>query len=162
MRRSLLPLALICASFVVPAASASAYTDSGEPIAVSNPYNAAANRSEQPYVDYGHTKQCARPYGSSSVTCISVPAPEDSTSCGPGTWGDALVPDGGPWFSFTSACSWHDSCYGAKVNSRRYCDDGFYDRTLYSCQVSYSNSTSCRNTAYLYYKAVYYFGWLAY
>ncbi len=161
MRRSVLTLVLTCASVLAAVSPASAMTSSGEPRIVTNAYSAASGTSEQLYINSAFTQACARPYGSSSITCTEPPPPDKSTACGPSTWGDALVPDGGPWFSFTSACSWHDSCYGQRLG-RQYCDDEFYNRMLYSCQVSYASSSSCRNTAYLYYKAVRYFGWLAY
>ena len=89
-------------------------------------------------------------------------AAEPETACGPGGTGDALVPDSGPWFNFTSACVRHDACYGAQLG-QAYCDTRFRDDMYAHCatRVWYQRSL-CRGTANTYYEAVRRFGYLFY
>jgi len=86
-------------------------------------------------------------------------------ACGSG-WTEWVVPDQGlvpgtpVYFDFTSACEWHDDCYGQCGVSRASCDSGFRDIMLAWCDGAYGSwyqfvpRAICRSLAYVYYGAV--------
>ena len=77
-----------------------------------------------------------------------------ANGCGPAGYG-WTIPDLG----FTSACDWHDRCYGTLGLPRGYCDDGMYDRAKRICETrSPATYADCVHTATLYYLAVSKFG----
>ncbi len=89
-------------------------------------------------------------------------AQQAETACGPGGTGDALVPDSGPWFDFTTACARHDACYGAQLG-QAYCDTRFRDDMYAHCATRpWYQRSLCRGTANTYYEAVRRFGYLFY
>ena len=89
-------------------------------------------------------------------------AQQAETACGPGGAGDALVPDSGPWFNFTTACARHDACYGAQLG-QAYCDRRFRDDMYAHCATrAWYQRSLCTGTANTYYEAVRRFGYLFY
>jgi hypothetical protein len=144
-------------------AAASADT-SAEPVVSSAPYTRALDYPNQVYVTSDRDYACARQSGVAEPTCFNPSAPlqADVGSCGPGRFGDSLVPDSGSFFNFTGPCSRHDSCYHTRSVSRYTCDTRFRDEMDAVCRNSYAGSTRCYVLSDVYYGAVRAFGWLRY
>jgi RHS repeat-associated protein len=75
--------------------------------------------------------------------------------CGPGGGiGDALIPD----YIFTSACGFHDKCYGTPHRLKSTCDNGFYSLMRSACNSKYSffspKRYGCHALAAAYFAAV--------
>jgi hypothetical protein len=84
-------------------------------------------------------------------------------ACGPGKWGDKLVPDSPLGVELGNACEGHDECYGAPGDRNRYdCDTLFYFAMLSVCQ---EHAPGKRRRGYRmarrYYHGVRWFGWPA-
>lgn len=79
-------------------------------------------------------------------------------ACGPGTLGDIVFPDNWfGWYSFESACSQHDNCYGTCGRSKTQCDDEFLQNMLNTCASLTAGSywrNHCEGIADIYYEAV--------
>lgn len=104
----------------------------------------------------------AVPASAATAAPTAQQAQQAETACGPGGTGDALVPDRGPWFNFTSACANHDACYGAQLG-QAYCDNRFRDDMYAHCATRpWYQRGLCRGTANTYYEAVRTFGFLFY
>jgi hypothetical protein len=100
--------------------------------------------------------------GPSSYAPTAAEAQQATTACGAGGVGDQLVPDSGPWFNFTAACSNHDACYGAQ-RGQLYCDNRFrHDMYAHCATRVWYQRRLCRGTANVYYDAVRRFGHLFY
>ena len=76
-------------------------------------------------------------------------------SCGPGGWGDKIVPDS----VFSSACSFHDHCYGGHGanygRTRSECDSIFKGLMFLSCQSHYGKWNWRRYACYDYAETLY-------
>jgi RHS repeat-associated protein len=86
-------------------------------------------------------------------------------ACGPGNWGDAIIPDQPYGYNFDPACSSHDGCYGTCGKSKRECDKGFYRRMRSECnQRGWYNPLRyhCNVIARIYYRAVQFGGIVSY
>lgn len=153
----------VLATALAGAPAASADT-SAEPVVSSAPYNTALSYPNQVYVTSDRDYACARQSGVAEPTCYNPSAPlqADVSSCGPGKYGDSLVPDSGSFFNFTGPCSRHDSCYHYKTVSRYTCDVRFHDEMDAVCANSYAGSSRCYVLSDVYYGAVRAFGWLRY
>ena len=156
--------ALVVALSALAGPSAASADTSAEPVVSSAPYTRALDYPNQVYVTSDRDYACARQSGVSEPTCFNPSAPleSDVSACGPGRYGDSLVPDSGSFFNFTNPCSRHDSCYHYKSVSRYTCDTRFRDEMRSVCANSYAGSTRCYVLADIYYGAVRAFGWLRY
>ncbi len=93
-------------------------------------------------------------------------------ACGPGGWGDWIVPDRPYGHDFTGPCQFHDDCYGAcwggqHVFSKGYCDTTFLARMRSECLHLYAfweifDRRHCLYVARVYYTAVDWLGQGAY
>ena len=160
-------LGVCCAAvfaIVLAGPSAASADTSAEPVVSSSPYSRALDYPNQVYVTSDRDYACARQSGVAEPTCFNPTAPlqADVGSCGPGRFGDSLVPDSGSFFNFTGPCSRHDSCYHYKSVSRYTCDVRFHDEMDAVCRNSYAGSSRCYILSDVYYGAVRAFGWLRY
>jgi len=144
--------------------SVAAADTSAEPVVASAPYTRALDYPNQVYVTSDRDYACARQSGASQPTCFNPSAPLQASvsACGPGRFGDSLVPDSGSFFNFTGPCSRHDSCYHYRSVSRATCDTRFRDEMDAVCRTSYAGSSRCYLLSDIYYGAVRAFGWLRY
>lgn len=166
-RRKSRALGTVVAAVVVTALAgpSAAYADtSAEPVVNSTPYSTALNYPNRVYVTSDRDYACARQSGVSEPTCFNPAAPlqSDVSACGPGRFGDSLVPDSGSFFNFTTPCSRHDSCYHYRTYSRYTCDVRLHDEMDAVCRNSYAGSSRCYVLSDIYYGAVRAFGWLRY
>ncbi len=91
-----LVVALVAAAVTALAGPSAASADtSAEPVVGSAPYTRALDYPNQVYVTSDRDYGCARQSGAAEPTCFNPSAPlqADVSSCGPGRFGDSLVPD---------------------------------------------------------------------
>jgi hypothetical protein len=75
-------------------------------------------------------------------------------ACGPGQWGDLIIPDAPDGYDFTICCQRHDDCYGSQCHkSKKQCDDEFYECMARLCGMLYF-SKKCFIWADRYWSAV--------
>lgn len=83
-------------------------------------------------------------------------------TCGPGTFGDWLVPDRIGPVTVTDACTAHDKAYESHATSRKVADAQFHrDLLVAGSDLVGSVGRSFRRWAWIYWAAVRLFGKLA-
>jgi RHS repeat-associated protein len=74
--------------------------------------------------------------------------------CGPGKFGDFIIPDKPGGYDFSDCCRRHDDCYSGKHNqctkTKEHCDEEFYQCMKRICNISHLASRKCQNFASMY------------